>query len=72
MTNYININDIHAGDIIQIDGGFTCCKKGMRVVYKDTDGLYFRCSEGRHYLDGQIENDDDYCIGVTAVYKKVE
>lgn len=45
-----------AGDIVQVDGGFTCMAEGAAAtVESDCGGLFVSCNEGHHYLDGQIE-----------------
>jgi hypothetical protein len=56
---FAKIEDVKAGSVLTLDGGFTCLPEGATVVTKqDEDGeLYFECSAGRHYLDGQIDGD---------------
>lgn len=58
------LNDLKPGDVIKIDGGFTCAGEGYRVVKKDSHGLYFQCRDGQHYLDGQ-ENEDGSLVGIS-------
>lgn len=61
---------LHEGDKITLDVGFDCIPVGerskRRTVKKDKGGLYFRCGEGKHYLDGQLGEHDEY-IGVYKV-----
>ena len=63
-----HINEIGAGTVLRIAGGFTCANEGELVVLnKDSRGcLYFRCEEGEHYLAGQLY-DDGYLVGLELV-----
>lgn len=66
----VKFGEINEGDVIELDGGFTCCTAGKRKVFKDYDGsLWFKCSAGAHYLDGQLDYDNTY-IGILNVEKK--
>ena len=56
---------IDENDIVKIDSGFTCMPKGVKLVYKDHEGLFVICSKGKHYLCGQHGVDD--LIGITKV-----
>lgn len=41
--------------------GFTCVDDDAVVtVHKDDMGLYFPCSHGKHYLDGQLTELNEY------------
>lgn len=67
--DYAVISEIDEGDVLQTDGDFTCVNKGTIVTVKrDCDGsLYFKCSEGRHGLDGQAAEHEgcaDFYIGL--------
>lgn len=58
--------NIQAGDIVILDGGFTCHKAGEATVHSDDAGrLHFICNEGRHYLDGQLDEDGNL-VGITT------
>jgi len=47
-------------------GGFSCIAAGVLVkIARDPEGLYFPCSDGRHYLQAQVDQ-DGYCLGLTA------
>ena len=47
--------------------GFDCVAGNISVVIKrDSTGLYFECSEGKHYLERQVDT-DGLCIGLTAL-----
>ena len=61
----MKLTDIQPGDTIIADGGFTCMRAGPTVVQADNAGLYVKCSEGRHYLDGQ-EDEAGELIGLSA------
>ena len=52
----MNIKDVKIGQKIVADGCFTCMGEGaVRTVMKGENGLpYIRCSEGQHYLAGQV------------------
>lgn len=54
MTKY---KDIKVGDILVADAGFDCLFDGQKcVVEEDAQGIKFiYCTEGPHYLDGQLE-----------------
>lgn len=57
MSDYARIAEVKAGDTLLADGGFTCMSEGIVTVEEDDDGLFVRCGEGKHYLDGQAEGD---------------
>jgi len=58
--------DVQPGDALIADAGFTCVKPGRVSVKKSDNGLYFDCSEGRHYLDGQV-NDEGSLVGLRRI-----
>lgn len=60
---YAKLNELKVGDVIELDDGFDCKEMGTCRVCKDEQGLYFICSEGHHYLDGQADNGNDL-VGV--------
>lgn len=52
---------VHVGDELLSDNGFTCMVEGAKCkVEKDDDGLFVRCNEGRHYLNGQEDDHGNY------------
>ncbi len=56
---------IKAGDIVQVDGDFTCLNDGeTRTVVDDGDGPKIACTDGWHYLDGQLSDDGSHYVGV--------
>ncbi|HWT12265.1 MAG TPA: hypothetical protein VN231_05900 [Allosphingosinicella sp.] len=55
--------EVNPGDILIADGDFTCIDAGTRLtVERDlhSPDLYVRCSEGKHYLDGQLDDQGRY------------
>ena len=58
------LKELKAGDVVYTDAGFTCLDAGKHHVHEDEDGLYIKCDEGRHYLEGQI-NDHGTLSGVS-------
>lgn len=63
----MKLSEIKPGDILTADGGFTCLKEGeTRIVKTDTKTgeLYIQCSATRHYLDGQVD-DQDNIVGLS-------
>lgn len=57
--------EVNAGETLKADGGFTCVVANQDVIIEaDAKGeLFFKCADGRHYLDGQV-GDDDRLIGL--------
>lgn len=70
IMNWVKYEDLKAGDMVRCIG-FTCCDTSPRKVMcapttpKNIGGLYVACSHGKHFLDGQLE-DDEY-VGVEKV-----
>lgn len=62
---WAKLRDAKEGDLLRLDGGFTCAK-GQVQIYADKDGLYFPCSHGKHYLVGQAD-DGEHLIGIYKV-----
>lgn len=61
----MKLADIKAGDTVVTDGVcFTCMKSRTSKVYEDDEGLYIKCCEGHHYLDGQ-EDETGELIGLS-------
>jgi len=59
----MTLNDLKAGETVKLDGGFTCVKEGLHQVHQDEGGYYFICDEGKHYLEGQ-EDENGNLVGV--------
>lgn len=62
---YAKMSDLKVGDIIQVDGDFTCipanAKRTVRLLHGE---LYLDYSCGAHLLCGQEEDDCDTLIGI--------
>jgi len=55
---------IRAGDILVTYAGFACIPADTLVrIERDKAGLYFRCSDGNHYLENQRDENDE-CLGL--------
>lgn len=60
MTNAIKLDDVKPGDKLVCDAAFTCADPGFAyAVRRDekTGELFINCRSGRHYLDGQKQDD---------------
>ena len=57
--------DVKEGDTLIADGGFTCINEGARLtVKKSVGGLYVPCESGQHFLDSQVDwNNNKDLIG---------
>jgi hypothetical protein len=42
-------------------------RAAARTVRCDDAGLYVRCREGHHYLDGQVDDDGDTLWGLEVI-----
>ena len=56
---YLTVEQVKKGLHIECDDGFDCIKKNsVKIIESDENGeLYVPCKAGRHYLDGQLEQD---------------
>jgi hypothetical protein len=64
---YSKIFAIQEGDYMVTFHGFLCIPGNTIVAIKrDEAGLYFSCSEGKHYLRRQVDADGN-CLGLTAL-----
>lgn len=61
----MKLADIKIGDCVCLDGGFTCMKSGLQRVKGDERGLYIPCDDGRHYLDGQEDEEGAELVGIS-------
>ena len=65
MKNSVSIQQLKAGMTVRIQKGFTCMEPGLKVVEKDGDGsLYVTCSDGKHFLDGQVIDTKGTLVGI--------
>jgi len=53
------LKDLKAGHRVQADAGFTCIVPDAILDVKATDGgaLFVVCADGKHFLEGQEEED---------------
>ena len=66
----VKLSEVIVGDVLIVDGGFTCMKNGVaKVIYADSKGLYIHCTKGRHWLDGQTDAHDNL-VGLTRFVSK--
>ena len=68
---YAREGEVREGDILRADGGFTCIPDGAELgvlFHEDPEkgGLYVECANGKHFLDGQLDDGDQY-IGFTLI-----
>lgn len=63
---YCKEGQISPNQRVLLDGGFTCVKAGPTTILFDEDGLFFKCRAGHHYIDGQLNDDDEY-IGISSL-----
>jgi hypothetical protein len=59
----MKLSDIKAGDIVNVEG-LTCMPAGRHTVQSDDKGLFIPCSSGKHYLDGQEDEETGEMVGV--------
>ncbi len=63
--HYPKMFAIRPGDRLVTYEGFTCIAPDTVVtIALDTTGLYFGCSDGKHYLESQ-RTENDECLGLT-------
>lgn len=61
------LEDVRAGDKLMADSGFTCVDHGAVLkVERDDEGLFVTCRDGKHHLDGQLD-EDGYLVGLAWV-----
>lgn len=66
----VKLHEVKDGDTLIADGGFTCIPPGPVVIKYDPDrpgeaGLFFYCSEGQHFLDGQVDDASNILVGLS-------
>lgn len=63
-TPFAKESEVRAGQYLTCDDRFTCVEAGARLrIKEDGNGFYFKCAEGKHYLDGQVD-DSGMLIGL--------
>jgi hypothetical protein len=64
---YARLDKLKKGDTILVDDGFSCMEPwSMHLVEENTNGLYVLCTDGSHYLEGQMTQ-DKVLIGIYQV-----
>jgi len=60
---YAKFSAVKPGDVLITDGGFTCMPNNasktvhsMKPDYPGDRGLYITCRDGKHMLDGQLDD----------------
>ena len=61
---YATKQEVHVGSLLETDVGSPCWRKNRRYKVHWEDGLYIKCRDGHHYLDGQLSDDGNYYIGL--------
>ncbi len=55
----MKLEDLKAGDVVEIDGGFDCMDAGEHTVFHHENGLYLKCRAVKHFLEGQEDFDEE-------------
>lgn len=56
----MKLEDLNEGDVIHLEGGFTCHGQGAAVVERTANGdLFYRCRAGKHFLDAQVDENGE-------------
>ena len=59
------LSEIKANDAVEVCG--FDCMDGKQIIQEDSGRLYIACSMGRHYLEGQLDDDGDSLVGIFKV-----
>lgn len=61
MSQAANKGQVANGSIVYPDDNFSCMQMNIRkAVFYCDDGLYIKCSHGKHFLDGQLNINNEY------------
>lgn len=62
---WAKLSELEPGDVLLADGDFTCgIANKERLVGKRDGELFVTCNDGKHYLDGQLSDEDgDHLVG---------
>ena len=64
MTQFVLFKNVCCGDHIVADRDFICMEAGPKLVKKDENNeLYVDCNDGKHYLDGQLDEKTGELLG---------
>jgi len=65
---YARLSELSAGSLVDLDEHFDCMSQRTGVVLhfdQTENGLYFTCNHGAHFIDEQLDDDDDdHLIGI--------
>ena len=65
---YARLDALEVGDSVETDDCFTCRPVGKVSKVRMIEGRFFiPCSDGKHFLDGQAQEDGVTLIGVYPV-----
>jgi hypothetical protein len=66
---FARIGDLRLGDTVRLEG-LTCVNSGetRELLQTDEGQLYFQCNEGKHFIDGQVDNHGNY-VGMTLEWQ---
>lgn len=58
---YAKLSQLKPGDCLQADSGFECMspRELFEVKQHDCGELYINCRDGKHFLVGQTDNNED-------------
>lgn len=63
--NPVRLADLKPGIRVMVCDHWGCIEAGStRRVMSDANGLYLKCDNGKHYLDGQEDEADGFLVGV--------
>jgi hypothetical protein len=62
----MKLADLKIGDTVHTDDGFTCMTEGPHTVQGDDSGLFLKCNDGNHYLEGQEDDETGELVGISS------
>lgn len=65
--DWAKLSLLKRGDKVETDESFHCVAVPISTVYEDENGLFICCNQGKHYLDGQLNYEDNDSL--TGIYK---
>ena len=66
LKRYAKMFAIRPGDQMVTYGGFSCIPPDAIVTIEiDSEGMFFRCFDGHHYLKSQ-QNGNGECLGLSV------
>jgi hypothetical protein len=68
MRTFALVKEIFDQDSLEAADGFDCISPGdIKTVYEDESGFYVHCAHGRHYLEGQLNEEGTEYVEFYAV-----